>query len=71
MGKRHNGGKDPHVRIAAHVAGDDTKDLHGERGTVIGARGGQYQKNDGERMVSVKLDDGRIVGVPERALDRG
>lgn len=63
-------GKDPHVRIAAHVAGDDTKDLHGERGKVLGVQGGQYSKN-GERMVSVQLDDGRIVGVPERALDRG
>ena len=63
-------GKDPHVRIAGHVAGDDTKDLHGERGTVVPVPGAQYQKN-GERMVSVRLDDGRIVGVPERALDRG
>lgn len=72
MGKRrHNGGRDPHVRIAGHVAGDDTKDLHGERGIVLGAAGGQYSKQNGERMVSVRLDDGRIVGVPEKALDRG
>jgi hypothetical protein len=63
-------GKSPHVRIAAHVAGDDTKDLHGERGTVLPVQGGQYSKN-GERIVSVRLDDGRIVGVPERALDKG
>lgn len=63
-------GKDPHVRISGHVAGEDTRDLHGERGTVIAVPGSQYSKN-GERIVSVKLDDGRIVGVPERALDRG
>lgn len=63
-------GKDPHVRIAAHVAGDDTKDLRGERGTVLPVAGGQYEKN-GERIVSVRLDDGRVVGVPERALERG
>lgn len=70
MGKREKGGNNPHVRIAGNVAGEDTKNLHGERGQVLGAAGGQYQKN-GERMVSVKLDDGRIVGVPERALERG
>lgn len=63
-------GKDPHVKIAAHVAGDDTKDLRGERGQVLGVQGGQYSKN-GERIVSVRLDDGRVVGVPERALERG
>jgi len=68
MGRRTD--KSPHVRIAAHVAGDDTKDLHGERGKVLPVQGGQYSKN-GERIVSVQLDDGRIVGVPEKALDRG
>jgi hypothetical protein len=62
--------KSRHVRIAAHVAGDDTKDLRGERGVVIPVQGGQYSKN-GERTVSVRLEDGRIIGVPERALDRG
>lgn len=63
-------GKSPHVRISGHVAGHDTKDLHGERGKVLPVQGGQYSKN-GERIVSVQLEDGRVVGVPERALDRG
>lgn len=62
--------RSPHVRVSGHVAGDDTKDLHGERGKVVQVQGGQYSKN-GERIVSVQLEDGRLVGVPERALDRG
>lgn len=62
-------GKVGRCRIAAHVAGEDTKDLRGERGTVLGVQGGQYQKN-GEQRVSVRLDDGRIVGVPAKALER-
>lgn len=68
MGK--STGKSPHVRIAGHVAGDDNRELHGERGKVLPVQGGQYEKN-GQRMVSVQLQDGRVVGVPEKALDRG
>ncbi len=65
-------GKSDRVRIAGHVGGDDTGELHGERGRVMPVQGGQYHNSkNGERTVSVQLDDGRIVGVPERALERG
>lgn len=68
---RLNGGDQ--VRIAAHVGakGDGpSAELHGEPGIVVGSNP-RYKNAGGETHVSVLLENGALVCVPERALKRG
>ena len=62
------------VKIAAHCGtktdGDERSvELHGESGKIIGANP-RYRDERGERKVSVLLENGALVCVPERALKR-
>lgn len=64
------------VRIAGHVgtkteAGETGSiELHGEAGRVAGTNA-RHKNSDGIPCVSVVLDNGALVSVPERALKRG
>lgn len=73
---RHLQHGDP-VRIAGHVgtkleAGEagGSVELHGDGGRVAGTNA-RHKNSEGIPCVSVVLDSGALVSVPERALKRG